>query len=324
MKLSYLLLVCFYYCNSYSQLPSNLKGYFTFNNTLNDSMGLSSPAVNNGAVACPDRNNQINKAFQFNGTGSNIDISSDLNFGTTTIAFWFNAENVTSQFQLMLSNMSNLTQVTTSQIEIMLNYSKVEVWVGSVNNAPANYRFFLSNININPHQWYHISVVIDNNFSQIKSYLNGVLDLDAAISGLTYTKCSNTMRVGARSGQPTEVPFNGKLDEIMIFNKPLTSAEAKSIYSFTNGLISKQVSDQVFISPNPIKRNNAIEVKFNNPNTHYDITIYDMTGKEIGAKVEFTTHNSAIIYTEDLIPSMYIIYIKNAEIALSSRILITE
>src|SRR5688572_1513300 len=108
MKTTWLSLLLLISSFTYAQLPSNLKAYFTFNGTLNDTTGQSSPALNNGGTATTDRFAINNHAYSFDGSGDYIDLSADLNYGTTTIAFWFKPNDaVLTQAQIMLSNLAN-------------------------------------------------------------------------------------------------------------------------------------------------------------------------------------------------------------------------
>jgi hypothetical protein len=305
------LLICFTSL-TFSQFPSNLKAYFTFNGNLNDSMGISSPGVSYGATPCADRLGQNNKAYEFDGTGKNIDLSPDLNFGTTTIAFWFKPNNLNASEQLMLSNLSNITQVATTQVEIrVMDVSKIRVLVGSSANAPSSFRIFTCNTIMNTSKWNHVSVVIDNNYTYIKIYINGNLDQDAPITGLTYTKSTGTMRLGTRSYPTNEAPYNGKIDEVMIFNKALTDVEAKSIYTLTNGIKNKYSNLNFSIGPNPISRQDEIKISFGEVlNSSYDIKIFDNSGKE----VQYSTriyNNNLYLKPDHLMEGLYYICLQS-------------
>jgi hypothetical protein len=283
--------------NLQAQFPSNLKAYFTFNNTLNDSTGQSSPGINNGALTAIDRWGINNRAYEFNGSGNNIDLGANLNFGITTIAFWFKP-NSTSIEQFMLSNLSNANQIQTSQIEVRVtNTSKIKVLVGNVYMAPANWREFTTQATFNSTKWNHVAVVINNNFTNIKIYINGVLDTDSPINGLTYTQCTGTMRLGTRSNPTSEGPYNGKIDEVMIFNKALNDAEVKLVFGLTNGITSTSNDFNFRLLQNPIKSNDPIQIQIAHSKLEYNLVITD----EKSTIIPYTVTKNSDILTVNII-----------------------
>lgn len=306
-------------CSTYSfcLLPSNLKAYYTFNGSLNDSMGLSTPAINNGATACADRMNINNKAYEFDGTGNNIDLGPDLNFSTSTIAFWFKPYNVNPTEQLMLSNAATLTQINTTQIEIrILSNSKIHVFIGSAANPPASFRVFTSNTSINISKWNHVSVQIINNCTQIKIYINGILDLDQSITGLTYSKCTNNMRLGTRFFPTNEGPYYGKIDEVMIFNKALSDLEAKSIYSLTNGIEHQSSIENISIYPNP--SNGEITIELPTIDEIFTVSVLNSEGKLIK---EFVTDRNSSDLKLKLDIGIYLLNIRSETKNISKKVI---
>src|SRR3989344_5317802 len=69
-------------------------------------------------------------------------------------------------------------------------------------------------------QWVHLAGVYDG--SNLKLYINGVLNNSASASGMPYNSGS-AMYIGSDSG--TRGTVNGKLDEIKIYNRVLSDTE---------------------------------------------------------------------------------------------------
>jgi hypothetical protein len=85
-----------------------------------------------------------------------------------------------------------------------------------------------------PNQWYHIVVVFNSGI--INFYINGVSDDGtAAGSGTSInTNANNTFSIGAnvRTGQTSMTGFfNGKIDEVRMYNRVLTQSEITDLYS---------------------------------------------------------------------------------------------
>lgn len=271
--------------NSFAQLPGNLRAYFSLNNTWNDSAGISTPAVNYGAIKIPDRNGKTDFAVAFNGLGSYINMGTDLSFGTTTIAFWVKPGNL-SQVEVIMSNLFNMNQSTSTQYEVRINANyRIDFFLGNVNSGS-----FQSYVSVNPVskvKWTHVVAEIENNCTGYKLYLNGALDSQVGISGITYTKCTNPFVLGARSNPNTENPYSGSLDEIMIFNKALTATEVLQVYSLTNGINKNIQCHEITLFPNPTKS----EIQINAEDEILLIKIIDLKGQLVLTETNFVGDN---------------------------------
>ena len=79
-----------------------------------------------------------------------------------------------------------------------------------------------------PGQWYHIVVVANSTTGRI--YINGVLDNSGPITWDPYSLTS-AINIGGNAGYMAETVFNGSLDEVMIFNRALSSSEVSALYN---------------------------------------------------------------------------------------------
>jgi hypothetical protein len=90
-------------------------------------------------------------------------------------------------------------------------------------------------------QWVHLVLVHDGGSSGVISpsntrlYLNGVsktLSSDSASPSPVFNISStNKFRIGTRYYSGTDLQFNGRIDQVRVFNKALSSTEADSLYS---------------------------------------------------------------------------------------------
>ena len=99
------------------------------------------------------------------------------------------------------------------------------------NNGPGN-GYIQSNSNIALNTWTFISVSWDG--SNVRMYLNGVLDNTYASSGnmaTTSTQTNCTIGAFLMSGS-LKYQFNGSLDEIALYNTCLTAADILQIYNY--------------------------------------------------------------------------------------------
>ncbi|HAY32865.1 MAG TPA: proprotein convertase P-domain-containing protein [Ignavibacteria bacterium] len=78
---------------------------------------------------------------------------------------------------------------------------------------------------IQPGNWTHISCTFNSETDTFKIYINGALDTSAFAAGVEPQTNSDSLFVGI-SGNTT--PFNGKLDEVRLWNSELTSNQISS------------------------------------------------------------------------------------------------
>lgn len=80
--------------------------------------------------------------------------------------------------------------------------------------------YHVSNGTLPLNQWSHIASTYDSHTGQILIYINGALDKTVNTSGLISTAATN-VTVGGDSGRP----YNGRLDELRIYNRALSASE---------------------------------------------------------------------------------------------------
>ena len=96
------------------------------------------------------------------------------------------------------------------------------------------YRNELSSLNLltvpglNINTWHHVVGVIDSS-EDVSIYLDGVLKDTTEFVGNSIEEDAHSVLIGAR-GEADDHFFNGLIDEVMIFNRPLSVEEIKSLY----------------------------------------------------------------------------------------------
>jgi glucose/arabinose dehydrogenase/PKD repeat protein len=78
--------------------------------------------------------------------------------------------------------------------------------------------------------WYHIAGVYDAAARALNIYVNGVLD-NGVLSGTVpaaQTDASVNVNIGQRTGMPGDYNFQGRLDEVHIFNRALSASEIQN------------------------------------------------------------------------------------------------
>jgi hypothetical protein len=216
-----------------SYVPTNgLVAYYPFNGNANDVSSNGNNGTVNGATLSTDRNGMTNSAYSFNGTSSFITVPNNATFNFQnqfTFSYWINAASLSGlQMSLILSKQINFG---TDQNGFNSNLDVGALNNFRIQNGTSNPAFSLNSptnsIAINT--WYHI--VQTWNGSQGTIYINGVLtaqNTSSAILGNT----SADLLIGKANWVAGNVKvFNGKIDDIGIWNRALTAQEIANLYN---------------------------------------------------------------------------------------------
>jgi hypothetical protein len=167
------------------------------------------------AIAAIDNNNTMT----FNGTDQYIQLSNEVNHGTTnTLSFWINSSN-TGTRDIFGANTNG------GYLLKALNASNTV----SYRTSAGARTFDLSGLSSNPMKdgdWHHIAFT-RNSSNLIQLYVDG------SPVGSAQSLTGNTLFeiIGANYGKT--VFFDGKLDEVAVWNTALSSCDVKGIYEAT-------------------------------------------------------------------------------------------
>jgi hypothetical protein len=205
--------------------PTNgLVAYYPFNGNANDASGHGYNGTVYGATLATDRFNNSNSAYLFVSANTNyIQLNSPVgNFGTSnfTISVW-TKRNTVAGWEIFAQRLNNgnwdsmwweLTFGGFSVSESMSNHSFINGGVDTLRN----------------NVWYNFIGVRESN--TIKLYVNGELygsNTTALIQNVINT--SNTLIGCTIWGVPVQL-FDGKIDDIRLYNRALSAAEIQSLF----------------------------------------------------------------------------------------------
>jgi uncharacterized protein (TIGR02145 family) len=220
-------------------LRNGLVGYWPFNGNANDESGNGNNGVVNGATLTTDRFGNGNSAYNFNGTSNNIKIpnTSTLNNTSFSISGWFN--NNTNPTNDLNDCKAIITKWWQSPSICNENYNAFNVTITKpfgyspkLGFATAFYEgnVFFSNSNIGVGEWKQFVYIHDANTGG-KLYLNGVLENFNNVSGTTCNS-TNPIYIGCDvNGGVLWRFFNGKIDNIAIYNRALSVSEVQQLYT---------------------------------------------------------------------------------------------
>ncbi len=222
-----------------SYVPTNgLVGYWPFSGNANDLSGNNNNGTVNGATLTTDRFGNANSAYNFDGINDLISIPDSNNLSITnniTMAAWVYVNSDNQNYHSILSKRLNGNW----SYNLSLSYyfgpggSPTEVnkvFSGRRNNFGAQLEYKFSNEPIVFGQWLHITVKIENNV--ITFYKNGI-DMGVNLYGNQFTIPMINQAIGLAIGSNGDGGewFNGKLDDIGIWNRALSEQEITNMYN---------------------------------------------------------------------------------------------
>jgi hypothetical protein len=230
---------------SSSQLPPNLQqglvAYYPFNGNANDESGNGNNGVVNGATLTEDRLGNAEGAYGFDGVSDFIEIansSSLSNFNNMSYSIWFNKFSLPSQNEVFYGLLTKWYQ----QINCGGNSDNYASWInnqGGVSSGTNNNVFFdsiyyphntLNSAAYSNFDWHHLVFVLNQNVGQ-SIFIDGV---QVASNNLTSPICSSTnpLLIGCDNAFDTYNRFfNGKIDDITIYNRALSPVEIQQLYT---------------------------------------------------------------------------------------------
>ena len=140
-----------------------------------------------------------------------------------TIAAWIKLSKSTAD-QKIAGNQDNIS----GGYKLSIFSGKAELEVRDSGNILRNNRFVAGGTVLQPDVWYHI-VGTYNQGGPIKTYVNAKLDRELETLSLL-APSTGVLKIGCEpfSG---ECLFNGLMDDLRIFNYPLSQAEITALYS---------------------------------------------------------------------------------------------
>lgn len=217
-------------------LNAGLIAYYPLDGNAND----QSANVNNGTVfgatSTSDRFGNQNAAYSFNGTNQYIQCPNQtyLNFGSGdfTISMWVSfANNATNRFLIGKSDGT----FNNNKWIVYHNYSPTQ-FSFHINTAGGNSKFSGSaSWQLESNSWQHL--VISKSGSNYKTYINAVKVTDAS-GTLSVPNTSSDLTIGMVENVGW---MSGKIDDIRIYNRSLSSSEIGILFEESNVKLDKSL-----------------------------------------------------------------------------------
>ena len=213
-----------------SYLPKDgLVGYWPFNGNANDESGNGNHGTVNGATITADRNGVANSAYSFDGVDDKIEVPSN-NFTNLqfSISIWIN--NQTSNKLSAIIGKSNWED-SKSESFLIENSNSNEIGYGIKGISCEESKWNSVRVNKNSsfdNKWQHILLINDGEFTKI--YFNSLLVKQTTIIYKNINCLGGQIKIGAW-WKNDNLWFNGKIDDIAIYNRALSEQEISQLYA---------------------------------------------------------------------------------------------
>lgn len=205
-------------------LTTGLESGYHFTGNANDFSGNGNNGTVNGAILTTDKNAVSNQAYSFD--GSNDYISYTAIDDVQTISLWFSPDSDNPNAETLLDQRNDASPNAGWYLYLATNEIRVSNDIGASTQSLIG-----TSGTISASTWYHLVVVIDS-VNGNKIYLNGTsLTLTTnTITGSSLQNSTSTAWMGGYS-QTSSLFFGGKLDEIRIYSRALTTDEITLLYN---------------------------------------------------------------------------------------------
>ncbi|HNI98871.1 MAG TPA: fibrinogen-like YCDxxxxGGGW domain-containing protein [Leptospiraceae bacterium] len=251
--------------------------YFPFNGNANDESGNGNHGTPNGASLTTNRYGYKDRAYIFDGVNDWIQTANEenLDIGTqsVTMTAWISAVSLFSESTIM-SKYNSSTNNASYNMSVLTNGKLHYALFETGGVAEAGYITESSNGTIQTGMWIQVTSVISYILNTVSFYVNGVLISSTATSTFPSSvfNSNEPFRIGYSIPTPPNPNtfFNGKIDDIRIYNRALSDAEVLALYNDTSEVRSscKQIladglsaGDGVYtIDPDGIGGNSPFQV----------------------------------------------------------------
>ncbi len=208
-----------------SYLPTNgLVGWWPFNGNANDESGNGNNGTVNGASLTPDRFGVANKAYDFSSAEQDFISAAQSGMSSTTGTFslWVNFSGAIGGGNPLLA-LDWYTLIEPILLNGYASDSRYQKLILNWGNQP------ISSSTLSFNSWHFVIVTISPS-GQTTFYIDGVNSGSQQITG-NYTLLSATNLFFFGKSSNNAWYWNGKLDDIAIYNRVLTQQEISNLYS---------------------------------------------------------------------------------------------
>jgi hypothetical protein len=176
---------------------------------------------------------KIGNCCEFNGTSTFLNTASDLvNTADFSLNFWVKIDTAADNDQLFRLDTSQTGFAMLTNENGGAYYAYLYYFSSGANGT------YEGSTDLNDSNWHMITIVVDSSDTgdEIKVYVDGSIDAHGGLAGGRNSP-QNFNRFGQNDGDRW---FDGFLDEISIYNKPLSSNQITKLYNAGTGIAASE------------------------------------------------------------------------------------
>ena len=251
-----------------SYVPADgLVGWWPFNGNANDESGNGNDGTINGASITTDRFGNSGKAYSFNGINQWIEVQDNQSLDITqsiTIAAWIYKPQFEQRYEAVLTKDFNGTNTQNINYKFQISEINGMMFFTSRGNTLCYFdtnawHYFVGICTMDSIKIYLDNILLNSSYNQFNNNDLANTNLPLTIGRLSY---SEPISVGNE-----RMYFNGKIDDIGIWNRALSEVEISELYNAPN------CSNNLSISPSSNQLQTGGIANFNattsQPNPNY-------------------------------------------------------
>ena len=273
-------------------VPTNgLVGWWPFSGNANDESGNGNNGTVNGATLTEDRFGNTDQAFDFDGAsyirvldnGASLDLMGDF-----TLSCWASAESLTQAgHSMIMKHIGNQNNDGTYIFVVgdplgVGSYYLVAQATPNYNNSTVPSTAADPNLN----QWYHYVATYEDALDRLIYYVDGTA-IDTVTVPFEILNTSIDMLFGSTYINNTSTfnyYWNGKLDDIGVWQSALTAAEINGLYTGSGVGVTETLIGTVDLRvfPNP---NNGAFALAHSLSGRVELRVFDIAGRQVHSEV---------------------------------------
>jgi outer membrane protein assembly factor BamB len=260
-------------------LPSGAVSWWTANNTANDALGLNNATLTNVTYAT----GEVGKAFSFNGSNgwASLGDPSSLAFTTSmTIEGWIDVKGLptNSNFGSIMFRGDDRPGLDPYQL-VILPSGDLQFQISSTTAAAA------IQAPIPTGQFVHVAATLDDGTGLMTLYENGAVVAQETTTVRPFATLDPTQQPGVGIGNSNalpnyDVPFNGLIDELTVYNRALTADEVQGVYKA--GSSGKVISPIAVTGSSIVNGSGPVAFTITRTNTSGALTVNWTTADDTG------------------------------------------
>lgn len=233
---------------AYGQPTSGLLAYYEFENNLSDTQGnlinegipLDEPSYDCGIMG---------QSLRFNGGTDEVRFDGQVRegFNTTnnfTLSLYFKANTNNGEMYLISKNRTNCEEQNVFFVKFQALSRTVNVFLKEEDSREIN---IIAPLSLNA-CWHHL--VVTRNGGTVRVYGDGrFLQERSTIGRIDLANEGNLVLGASDCARPNELPFNGVMDELRVYNRALSENEIRDLYVAPEQIASR---DTVVFLGNPV------------------------------------------------------------------------